>query len=73
MEQLTDIFVIGTIIVWILYDLFALYMGYKDGVKTQYTISYRIGKRLKNIFVLILFIFALGVLVGHFGWHQCII
>lgn len=28
----TDTFVIGTIIVWILYDIYALIVGYRDGV-----------------------------------------
>ena len=70
----TDTFVIGTIIIWILYDFYALIVGYRQGVKTQYTISYRIGKICKKYkFIEILFIFALGVLVGHFLWHQCIV
>lgn len=74
MQTITTSFIIWTIIIWIVFDVVVLFKGYIDGVKTQYTISYQIGKICKRYkFVEILFVFAIGVLVGHFLWHQCIV
>ena len=70
MHFATVIFIFGTVFVWIVYDLFALAMS----KKTEYTISYIIGgwgKKYPGIQMLILL--ALGILIGHFFWPQCII
>ena len=70
MEITTKTFILGTVLVWIIYDLFALYMSRK----TEYTISYVIGawgKKYPAIQMLVLL--ALGILIGHFFWGQCII
>jgi hypothetical protein len=70
MELTTKVFLIGTILVWILYDIFALYMS----KKTEYTISYVIGKiGVKYPLIQIIILLSLGILIGHFFWHQCII
>ena len=70
MELTTKIFIIGTILVWIVYDIYALIMS----KKTEYTISYVIlqwGE--KYPFLKMVIPFALGILIGHFFWPQCII
>lgn len=70
MELLTKTFIIATVAIWIIYDLYALYRS----KKTEYTISYVIGgwgKKYPGIQMLVLL--ALGILIGHFFWPQCIL
>lgn len=70
MELTTETFIIGTVVMWILYDFFALYMSQK----TEYTISYIIAvKGKKYPFLQTLGVLAIGILLGHFFWHQCVL